>query len=127
MAAIAWQHDLAQASPVAALGTLRWQVSKMAFDAAKVMTIFYVKNLGMAAWHPARYGQLRAPLVEQRVPSDVEAAMAVVASACSDHPAPTLAFPAASAAAEPNDDASRSPEPVEKGEDKVLAKAPAIA
>ncbi len=74
LAAIAWHHDLAQAAPMAALGTLQWQVSKMAFDAAKVLTIFFVKNLIMALRHPARYGQLRAPLVEQRVPDDVEAA-----------------------------------------------------
>ncbi len=74
LASIAWHHDLAQAAPVAALGTLRWQVSKMAFDAAKVLLIFFVKNLTMALMHPMRYGQLRAPLVEQRVPDNVEAA-----------------------------------------------------
>ncbi len=68
MASIAWHHDLAQAAPVAALGTLRWQVSKIAFDALKVITIFYIKNLVMALRHESRYGQLRAPLVEQHVP-----------------------------------------------------------
>ena len=73
LAAIGWQHDLAQAAPVASLGTLKWQVSKMAFDAAKVVTLFCVKILVMALWHPMRYGQLRAPLTEQRVP-DAEAA-----------------------------------------------------
>ncbi len=72
LASLAWHHDLAQAAPVATLGTLHWQVSKMAFDAAKVITIFFGKNLVVALWHPARYGQLRAPLVEQRVP-DVDA------------------------------------------------------
>jgi hypothetical protein len=72
MASIAWHHDLAQAAPVATLGTLRWQVSKMAFDATKVLIIFFIKNLVMVLVHPARYGQVRAPLVEQRVP-DVEA------------------------------------------------------
>ncbi len=68
MASLAWHHELAQAAPVAAMGTLSWQVSKMAFDAAKVFSVFSIKNLVMALWHPARYGQLRAPLVEQRVP-----------------------------------------------------------
>jgi hypothetical protein len=74
MASISFHHELAQAAPVAALGTLRWQVSKMAFDAAKVMTVFCIKNFIMALRHPTRYGQLRAPLVEQRVPDDVVAA-----------------------------------------------------
>ncbi len=57
---------------MATLGTLSWQVSKMAFDAAKVLTIFNIKNFIMALWHPSRYGQLRAPLVEQCVPDDAE-------------------------------------------------------
>ncbi len=65
---------------MAALGTLRWQVSKMAFDAAKVLTMFCIKNLVTALRHPTRYGQLRAPLVEQRVP-DAEAAAGSVAAA----------------------------------------------
>jgi hypothetical protein len=84
MASIAWHHDLAQAAPMATLGTLNWQVSKMAFDATKVLTIFFMKNFVIALWHPTRYGQLRAPLVEQRMP-DVEAAAgtpaAVIATA----------------------------------------------
>ena len=67
---IAWHHDLAQAAPMARLGTLNWQVSKIAFDAIKVLVLFYIKNLVMAVLHPARFGQLRAPLVEQRVPAD---------------------------------------------------------
>jgi hypothetical protein len=75
LASIAWHHDLAQAAPVATLGTLNWQVSKMAFDALKVITLFYIKNLSAFVVHPTRFGQLRAPLVEQRVP-DAEAAPA---------------------------------------------------
>ncbi len=74
-ASISWHHDLAQAAPMATLGTLNWQVSKMAFDACKVFIIFFIKNLIVFILHPSRYVQLRAPLVEQRVP-DAEAAVA---------------------------------------------------
>ena len=79
MASIFWHHDLAQAAPVATLGTLNWQVSKIAFDAAKVFTLFCVKNLVMTLCHPLRYGQLRVPLVEHRVPDDTEAVAAAAA------------------------------------------------
>ena len=50
MASIAYHHELADAAPVAVLGTLRWQVSKMAFDACKVFIFFCCKNLGASAW-----------------------------------------------------------------------------
>jgi hypothetical protein len=66
---IAANHDLAQAAPNVTLGTLQWQVSKMAFDAGKILAFFYAKHLLMALQHPLRYGQLRTPLVEQRVPN----------------------------------------------------------
>ena len=61
---------------MARLGTLNWQVSKMAFDAMKVLVLFYIKNLVMALVHPSRYGQLHTALVEQRVPVRAEAAAA---------------------------------------------------
>ncbi len=70
LATIAWHHGLAQAAPAAALGTLNFQVSKLAIDGLKVVTVFYIRNLVMALRHPERYGQLRAPLVEQHVPDD---------------------------------------------------------
>ncbi len=80
---IALHNDLAQAAPAVALGTLQWQMSKfkrMACDGLKVLIIFFITNLVMAAWRPTRSGQLRAPLVEQRVP-DVEAAGAAARGA----------------------------------------------
>jgi hypothetical protein len=96
MSAVSWHHELAQAAPAAALGTLRWQVSKMAFDALKVVVLFFLKNLIMAAWHQARYGQLRAPLVEQRVPDDAQAVVAAL-----DQSVPDVEVAAAVATGQP--------------------------
>jgi hypothetical protein len=104
MVSVAWHHDLAQAAPAAALGTLRWQVSKVAFDACKVFTIFCTKNLVMVILHPSRYGQLRAPLVEQRVPDEdgvEEAAVAAPAGVADSDAAALGAAVSSDAAAAP--------------------------
>ncbi len=69
MASLAWHHELAQAAPSVRLGTLNWQSSKTAFDAGKAFAIFFLKHFIMFILHPARFGQLRAPLVEQRLPA----------------------------------------------------------
>jgi hypothetical protein len=69
MASIAVHVDLAQAAPSAHLGTLNWQSSKAAFDAGRVFIIFFVKHFTMLIVHPARFGQLRTPLVAQRAPA----------------------------------------------------------
>lgn len=68
MVSIVVHDDLAQAAPSAHLGTLNWESSKAAFDAGKVFIIFFIKHFAMFVMHPARFGQLRAPLVAQRVP-----------------------------------------------------------
>ena len=66
MVSIVVHYDLAQAAPSAYLGTLDWQSSKASFDAGKVFLIFGVKHFIMFVIHPARFGQLRTPLIEHR-------------------------------------------------------------
>lgn len=68
MVSIVVHYDLAQAAPSASLGTLDWQSSKASFDAGKVFLIFGIKHFIMFVIHPARFGQLRTPLIEHRTP-----------------------------------------------------------
>ena len=50
------------------LGSLGYRVGQLSFDTWKVVGFFFAKNLVIYFFKPARYSQLRAPLVEQVVP-----------------------------------------------------------
>lgn len=73
MCAVVWAHPVeAAASPAVQLGTLRWEVAKIAFDACKVMFFFTGKVLVFHLRYPARYSHLRAHLEEQLVPAALD-------------------------------------------------------
>ncbi len=50
------------------LGSLGYRVGQLAFDTWKVVGFLFAKNLVIYFRWPARFSQLRAPLVEQVVP-----------------------------------------------------------
>jgi hypothetical protein len=68
IASIATHPALAANAAVWQLGSLGYKVGQLAFDTWKVVAFFFAKNLVMYLRWPARYSQLRAPLVEQVVP-----------------------------------------------------------
>ena len=67
-ASIATHPILAADAAVWQLGSLGYRVGQLAFDTWKVVGFFLAKNLVIYFRWPARYSQLRAPLVEQVVP-----------------------------------------------------------
>ena len=68
IASIAIHPALAADAAVWQLGSLGYRVGQLAFDTWKVVGFFFAKNLVIYFRWPARYSQLRAPLVEQVVP-----------------------------------------------------------
>ena len=68
IASIAIHPNLAADAAVWQLGSLGYRVGQLAFDTWKVVGFFFAKNLVIYFRWPARYSQLRAPLVEQVVP-----------------------------------------------------------
>jgi hypothetical protein len=68
VATIATHPNLAADAAVWQLGSLGYRVGQLAFDTWKVVGFFFAKNLVIYFRRPARYSQLRAPLMEQVVP-----------------------------------------------------------
>jgi hypothetical protein len=68
IASIATHPILTADAAVWQLGSLSYRVGQLAFDTWKVVGFFFAKNLVIYFRWPARYSQLRAPLVEQVVP-----------------------------------------------------------
>ena len=68
IASIATHRSMAADAAVWQLGSLGYRVGQLAFDTWKVVGFFFAKNLVIYFRWPARYSQLRAPLVEQVVP-----------------------------------------------------------
>jgi hypothetical protein len=68
IASIATHPSLAADAAVWQLGSLGYRVGQLAFDTWRVFGFFLAKNLVIYFRWPARYSQLRAPLLQQVVP-----------------------------------------------------------
>ncbi len=72
IAAVAVHPALSAEAAVWQLGSLGYKVGQLAFDSWRVVGFFFARNLVIYFLKPARYSQLRAPLVEQTVVTAAE-------------------------------------------------------